>query len=1190
MSGRCPVPIAAEFDINNGVLTFKNSPNYEAPADGGINNVYNITVVATDSDDLTDMMADVTVTVTNEDEGGTLTLSTLQPVDGIEVTTTLTDIDSVATGNAPGTVTAANIAWKWAKSRNYSGTYTDIEGATLAAYTPKPDDVNHYLRATATYTDPQGPDKTEMVKSDHKVLTPRSTNTAPVFNDADGDEIGDGTNIAREVGENTPDGQPVGDRVVAVDSEGDVLTYTLGGTDAASFDIDAATGQLKTKAALDRETTDEYEVMVTATDPYTTGAANSDVITVAITVTNVDEAPKLTGRDSPRFAENTAVATAVATYAVTDDEDDQNNNISVDLTLSGADAAQFSLTDSNNDATYELAFMQPRNYEDPADAGTNNVYNITVVATDSDGQTDTMDVTVTVTNVDEDGTVTLSTVQPRVGVPLTATLTDIDGAVSDVTWMWERGTGSSLGSPETIEGADSATYTPTADDAGDYLRATATSYTDPQGSDQSAEPVVSDNAVEMDDRNTAPEFPDQDMEADGDQTDQERMVAENTDADVIVGTPVTATDPNGDTLTYTLGGTDAASFSIDRLTGQLQTKAALDREERDTYMVTVTATDPSGLSATIAVTIKVTNVDEAPEIMRGGLAITGQRSVRYDENGSDPVGTYTASGPGAATASWTLTGADAGDFDFSNGMLTFRASPDFESPADADMDNMYEVTLEANDGTYIDTHVVTVTVTNAAELGMVSGDATPDYAENGPGDVATYMADGPDAAMAMWSLSGDDMGDFSIDGGMLTFAPMPNYEAPTDMGMDNVYQVTVEATAGGEMDMVDVTVTVTNVNEMGRVTFWRGTDDVTNAPIMVGDMLTGLVEDMDGDAGDTPPITDMYPDISGATWQWAKTMTPDMMASWMDIAGETNAAYMVTAGDTGYYLRATATYTDGHGPGKEEMAVSANMVSMASTNTAPAFPGTEDGARMVAENTAAGMPVGDPVTATDADADDTLTYALSGADMASFDIDNMGQITVGAGTVLDFEATPNTYMVTVTATDAAGEMDTVDVTVTVTNEEETGEVTLWTGTDALTMAPQVGDTITGAVMDPDGGVTGETWQWAKTTMTPDMMASWMDIAGETNAAYMVTAGDTGYYLRVMATYTDAAGTDMAMEYSMPTMMVGAEAEDTLLNRYDANDDGSIDRVEMVVALRDYLFNETITRDDMITLLRLYLFG
>ena len=114
--------------------------------------------------------------------------------------------------------------------------------------------MNHYLRATATYTDPQGSDKTEMAISARKVVAPRSTNTPPVFKDADGDEIMEDTPITREVAENTRKGEPVGPRVVATDSEGDVLTYTLGGTAADSFDIDVATGQLRTKAALDRET------------------------------------------------------------------------------------------------------------------------------------------------------------------------------------------------------------------------------------------------------------------------------------------------------------------------------------------------------------------------------------------------------------------------------------------------------------------------------------------------------------------------------------------------------------------------------------------------------------------------------------------------------------------------------------------------------------------------------------------------------------------------------------------------------------------------------------------------------------------------------------------------------------------------------------------------------------------------
>ena len=75
---------------------------------------------------------------------------------------------------------------------------------------------------------------------------------------------------------------------------------------------------------------------------------------------------------------------------------------------------------------------------------------------------------------------------------------------------------------------------------------------------------------------------------------------ENTPADRNIGAPVAATDPNNDTLTYSLdSSTDADSFSIDAASGQLQTKAPLDFEDKSSYIVTVTATDPAGLYDTV---------------------------------------------------------------------------------------------------------------------------------------------------------------------------------------------------------------------------------------------------------------------------------------------------------------------------------------------------------------------------------------------------------------------------------------------------------------------------------------------------------------------------------------------------------------------------------------------------------------
>ena len=89
-----------------------------------------------------------------------------------------------------------------------------------------------------------------------------------------------------------------------------------------------------------------------------------------------------------------------------------------------------------------------------------------------------------------------------------------------------------------------------------------------------------------------------------------RSVAENTASGTDIGIPISATDVDSDTLTYSLGGTDAASFSIDSSTGQLRTAAALDFETKNVYSLTITATDTNGATASIDVTINITDVDE----------------------------------------------------------------------------------------------------------------------------------------------------------------------------------------------------------------------------------------------------------------------------------------------------------------------------------------------------------------------------------------------------------------------------------------------------------------------------------------------------------------------------------------------------------------------------------------------------
>ncbi|MBC6426974.1 MAG: cadherin domain-containing protein, partial [Ekhidna sp.] len=115
------------------------------------------------------------------------------------------------------------------------------------------------------------------------------------------------------------------------------------------------------------------------------------------------------------------------------------------------------------------------------------------------------------------------------------------------------------------------------------------------------------------------------------------------------------------------------------------------------------------------------------------------------------------------------------------------------------------------------TATVNITVTdvndNAPEI---TSDNAKSVAENTTAVLTVVATDADATAMIRYSLSGgSDRSNFSIDenSGALTFNTPPDFEAPGSANNDNVYEVEVTASDGGNSDVQTITITVTDVND-----------------------------------------------------------------------------------------------------------------------------------------------------------------------------------------------------------------------------------------------------------------------------------------------------------------------------------------------------------------------------------------
>ena len=187
-----------------------------------------------------------------------------------------------------------------------------------------------------------------------------NVNEAPVFDEGDSAD--------RNVDENTEAGENIGDPVTATDEDaGDTLEYSLDEMGEMSFDIDSATGQLMTEAALDYESdTTSYSVTVTATD---SGGLYA-MIAVTIAVNDVNEAPVFAS-DMAMISvdENTPAGEDIGDPIAATDEDE---GATLEYSLGGDDAASFAI----DAATGQLMTMAALDHE------TKNSYTVTVMVTD----------------------------------------------------------------------------------------------------------------------------------------------------------------------------------------------------------------------------------------------------------------------------------------------------------------------------------------------------------------------------------------------------------------------------------------------------------------------------------------------------------------------------------------------------------------------------------------------------------------------------------------------------------------------------------------------------------------------------------------------------------------------------------------------------------------------------------------
>ena len=603
------------------------------------------------------------------------------------------------------------------------------------------------------------------------------------------------------------------------------------GADKDLFAISTA-GTLTFKTEPDYETpassigSNTYNIIITATD---TNDNSTTTQTIIITVTDLIEVANFT---IPTIADvNIAENTAYANSAIILAGDAPIGTVT--YTLSGDDAADFSVN-----AATGVVSMVARDFENPVDEDTDNIYEITLIATDEDANSATQSLTVNVTDTPfAIQAITDKSIGENTAYSIAETIVLTgDTTIGTVTYS--------------LSGVDAADFSvnsatgvvsmvardfenPVDDDTNNVYEITLTAIADGKSATQSWTVSIAD-VIEVA-TFTIP-------------TIDDVNIAENT-AYANSAITLTGETPIGNVI-YSLSAADVDDFSVNTATGVVSMVARdfenpVDDDTNNTYEVILIATDDDANSATQSLTVSITDVIEVANFT---IPTIDNISIAENIAYSNPAITLTGDTP-IGNVIYSLSGIDVDDFSVNatTGVVSMVAR-DFENPDDDNTNNIYEITLIATDDDENSaTQSWTVSVTDTPFA--IQAITDKNIGENTAYSETIVLTGDTTIGAVSYSLSGVDAADFSVNAAGVVSMLARDFENPDDFDTNNIYELTLTASADGKNATQSWTVSITDVIEVATFTIptiadvniAENTAYANSAIILAGDAPIGTV-------------------------------------------------------------------------------------------------------------------------------------------------------------------------------------------------------------------------------------------------------------------------------------------------------------------------------------------------------------